>query len=280
MSVGDAGEWRESEVVTRSGRAGVMVEGPRWRLDAGRYRAELGIRAVPGSDDGRAVDGSTVLAVVEAVIHGYVLAFAPVTTDDLTAGTAALEFDVAGRWGSDRYTRVELRIRAQTETAAVLDAVRVMRIGDAAPVPTAVAGDWLPALSVGEGGQRLGSEIHSVLGRAGVLAHGPGWRLAPGRYRVDVTLESLAGGGGADATASVLVLCDGVGVGRGQVVFGHRGTGGPTQSTCSIAFEVRERSVPPPLLRLAPLVDLQIVAEDDGRIAVRSVTVSREEPPA
>jgi hypothetical protein len=93
-----------------------------------------------------------------------------------------------------------------------------------------------------------------------------------------VALGFLVGGPGPDAITLVQVLCDGVDAGRGRVVLGTAGTGVPTPGTCTIAFEVRERTVPEPLLRLTPLVDVQVVTEG-GPIVIRSVTVSREEAP-
>ncbi len=280
MWVGDVGERTESQVVRSSGRAGFMVEGPLWRLDGGRYRAELGLHPLVNAHGGRPSGGTTVVALAEVVIHGYVMAFRAVTGDDLAAGRAALEFELAGRWADDRYTRVELRVRAQAELDAVLDSVRVQRIGDVNPVAVVGETDWLPALWIDDNAVRVGTEVHSFDGKVGVLAHGPGWRLNPGWYRFDVVIEGAEGEiSDTDPTgvARVQVLCDGAEVGERLVTLRAADRERGVESTYSIEFEVLARAAPPPLLELTPVVDLRISTEGSERIFVRSAILSRKE---
>ena len=278
MSVGDVGERTGSQVIKRSGRAGFMVVGPQWRLEGGHYRAELRLR----TNAVQSGDGSTVVALVDVVVHGYVLGFRAVTRDDLATGRTVLDFEVGGRWANHRYTRVELRVRAQGEVDAVLDSVTVQRVGDVGIAEARGESDWLPALWVNDAAVRVGSEIHSIDGEAGILANGPGWRLTPGLYRFDVVVDSLDGEVSDADTATVAriqVLSDGIEVVE-RLVLSHALNGKKAgEDTHSIEFEVLARQVPPPLCELTPLIELRIITEGQRPIRVGSAILSRKEGP-
>ena len=279
MVVGDVGQRTEVQVVKRNGRRGTMVEGPGWRLTGGRYRADFDLRTnvdQPG-------DGNTVVALVDVVVHGYVLAYRPVTRDDLRTGDIALEFDVDGRWADDRYTRVELRVRTEGEVDASLGSVPVRQLGPSASLGSAVDADWLPAMSVTENAVRSGVEVHSLDGASGALAHGPSWRLNPGRYRFDVAVTtSRAGSNGrlddaeSDGAVGVQVLLD------GAVAAEYRSTdaadrGSGDDAIYTLEFEVKARKVPPPLLELTPLIDLVLTTGGRRPVQFRSAVLSMVE---
>jgi hypothetical protein len=274
MSVGDVGERSGSSVFKRPGRHGTMAAGPQWRLDGGRYRAEFALRdrAVQGGD------GSTVVALLEAVVHGYVLAFQSVTRADLKAGRAALEFELGGRWVDHRYTRVELKVRAQAEVDALLESVSVRQAAGSGISRAPGEGDWLPALWATDIAVRVGTEIHSIDGQAGVLAHGPGWRLPPGRYRflVDIDFHDDYGLGSDPSTmATIQVNSDGTLVAERSVSSSGSKEQGTASNSHLIDFEVVARRVPPPLLEQTPEIDLRFVTEGRRSIRVRSAVLSR-----
>jgi len=284
MVVGDVGQRTEVRVVKRQGQRGTMVEGPGWRLTGGRYRADFDLRTnvvQPG-------DGGTVVALVDVVVHGYVLAYRPVTRDDLRTGDIAVEFDVGGRWADHRYTRVELRVRTEGEVDASLGSVPVRHLGPSASLGSAVDADWLPAMSVTDNAVRSGAEIHSIDGASGALAHGPSWRLDPGRYRFDVTVTASHAGsdgqleGGAsvaksESVAGVQVLLDGAVVAEQRLAADDLAGAVGDDATYALEFEVTAKKVPPPLLELTPLIDLVLTAGGQRPLQFRSAVLSMVE---
>ena len=66
-----------------------------------------------------------------------------------------------------------------------------MRHGFVLPASTAW-GDWLPLLSIGEAGVRVGDQIKNDPTKLGWIAHGPFKYLEEGRYLVSMEIEILA----------------------------------------------------------------------------------------
>ena len=132
-----------------------MAEGPGWRLGQGRYRAQFRLR----SNGNQADDDTTVVAAVDVVVHGYVLAHRPVTRGDLETGQVAIEFEVGDRWATDRYTRVDLRVRARAEVELRLESVMVHTVesADAAALPDGPG----ERLAPGHVGDRAGRSLRN-----------------------------------------------------------------------------------------------------------------------
>lgn len=77
----------------------------------------------------------------------------------------------------------------------VYGAVRRTPGSDAPEVPSAdpglvLTGNLIGAMSVGESGQRVASGVVAVVGRRGVVLHGPHRPFPPGRYRADVRIRA------------------------------------------------------------------------------------------
>ena len=66
-----------------------------------------------------------------------------------------------------------------------------MRHGFVLPVGTAW-GNWLPLLSIGEAGVRVGNQIRRDPTKFGWLAYGPFKYLEEGRYLLSIDIEMLA----------------------------------------------------------------------------------------
>lgn len=273
MSVGDVGVREEVTIVKPVGVRGFMAEGPRWRLAKGRYLAELGLHG-----DANSIDLSTVVALVDVVIHGYVIGFKPVTQGDLLNGRTTVGFEVGGRWETDRYTRVELRVRAESAVAARLDFASVFEVDSSNAGLGPLDRDWLPALWVHDAAMRSGSEIHSRELAEGLMAQGPSWRLDPGTYELQVAIDAMDGGSfeaGSRPVASIQVLLDGASVGERLIRSDQLNEPAKNPSRFAIAFVVRARKVPEPLLELSPIVDLAFVASENTVLRILSAVVTR-----
>ena len=128
-----------------------------------------------------------------------------------------------------------------------------------------------------------GTEIHSTGESSGPLAYGPGWRVAPGAYRFDVTVapgaRSVADATGSPeeqldkSAATIQVLLDGSEVTQYQVFAQDLALASGGVRTYSLDFIVEARRVPAPLHELSPLIDLVLAVEGGDPIRFTSVVL-------
>jgi hypothetical protein len=133
MDAGEAGRRAGTEVNTLHYRRGLVVSGPYWRLQPGRYRALLRTRfapdaAVETSSELENADVVAVVAVVDTVEGETILAEVHLSRRDLFGGSTELSFEIA-RDHDEPGARVGLRVRTETGIAAVIESVTVERTG-------------------------------------------------------------------------------------------------------------------------------------------------------
>jgi len=275
MSVGNVGtRTPPRRAIQGSDRMGIVADGPHWRLDGGTYHVTIELDGGDGSPD--ATDA--VVGLAEAIIHGYVISFVPITRHSVATGVVHFAFVVDGRWLKDRFTRVEIKVRQQRGVALRTERVIVQRDADVTEHSDPAGGEWLDALWVGDAAVRSGSEIHSLEGHCGLLASGPGWRLSAGSYRVVV--EALSPRQEMMETelqpvASIEILLNGMVSKRLMLSSSDLDESGPKLGMHAIDFTVVATKVPAPLFELTPLTEIRILSSTVMRMRVCSVQVSK-----
>ena len=270
MSTGDVGRRTSDQAIEGSGEIGFIAVGPHWRLDGGTYRVTI---ALNGVDRSRARGDDAVVGLAEAVIHGYVVSFVPITRGDLTRGVVAFDFAVGGRWKDNRFTQVEIRVREQQGVSLTVMDVEVRPTTGTGDLVETVAWDWLPALWVSDAAIRVGVEIHSVQGSSGVLAFGPGWRLSPGSYRLEVEMSSTVDGEmgpGVDGSTLIEVMLDGVVSERVAL-----SSVDLKAEVHAVDFSIVASKMPAPLMELTLPTDVRIISAPSTQLRVRSAKLSK-----
>jgi hypothetical protein len=201
------------------GQCGFIAVGPHWRLWSGLYRARIDIRA-----EELPKDPAATVCFVETLANGRPLVHKQVTSKDLAERTICLDFEVRG---DARSANVEFRFRSDDSAAVEIGPLLVTQLGPSTDSAEPLT-DWLPAMSLSEMGGRIGGELYSAPGRAGVMALGPHWRLPSGRYSVhsEVVAEATSSPVGGTVAGQVEVLVNGF-VAAAQVV--ETGRRGPAQ---------------------------------------------------
>jgi hypothetical protein len=198
MMVDDAGERSLAGIGIRSGRAGFVCHGPRQQLVPGRYRLTFEFDADVRDD---VVSGSDQALVIEAFVQGYVVGSRTVNYIDVGSGAVDLDIEIPEHLSELAVLLgVELRVLTRGQLSARLTAV-LLEPGNRAGVAKgswSSHNDWLPVMAGGDAGIRIGDEVRTMSGRAGVLVAGPNWRLPPGRYRVTVQTRGSGGGLGTE----------------------------------------------------------------------------------
>lgn len=202
LGVGEAAERTAEGVRTRPGATGFIVYGPHWRFLPGAYRAELDLSArVP-----RRADPDEPVMVVDALTsRHHVLGARVLTWVDLDGGRCTLDFALPSELAADPDIGLDLRLVARVPVEATLRHVRLAHDADAdADLPAAF--DWLPFLALGPAATRRKGAVRVDPGPGGLVAHGPDWKLRPGRYRLGLNgTPDRTGGDGVVLGATVLV---------------------------------------------------------------------------
>ena len=131
MDAGTAGRRAGIEVDARPDVAGVVVEGPHWRLPPGSYvvRVRARLPEAVGRDGTISESSSPILAVAEIMAGSEVLWKRPLDRSALSEGLVELPLDIVGRHaGAD--DRLSVRFRVLQPFPVVIEAVDVERLAE------------------------------------------------------------------------------------------------------------------------------------------------------
>ena len=107
------------------------------------------------------------------------------------AGTRPLKFEATENIAA---RGVELRFRAITPDLPLAIRNLIVELTSetvaASQMPAALRlDDWLPFLSIGTSGRRVGQHVVAERGKSGYVVYGPYWPLRPGRYKMLLLIE-------------------------------------------------------------------------------------------
>ncbi len=208
MEPGAAGHRHGVRVKALAGDEGLVLRGPYLALPPGAYRLTMSFEMI--TQEGSESDNGAI-ARIDVGSTRAIFASSPVSAEEITFGTASLDFvvPVETKRQAD-LRRTEFRVWTSGLAQFEITGVAVESLNEAsAELEQGTAIDWLTQMRVGSAGERTGDgtqHIRAERGKSGHVVFGPYVQLLPGDYELTISCLGTAGPSGGRAPVAVEVV--------------------------------------------------------------------------
>jgi hypothetical protein len=192
LSVGDGGRKTANGIKSLPDREGWMCYGPYKALTPGRYNLTLRLDHPAAGSAGRPALPSRVDAQIQVSAGSSIAFLGNMRAGDADSTQFSFDFDVSENLTEDPRSQFEFLVRRRSDLQITLRDVKLKRTGEKVSRSGQFAvcePNIIPFMKEGSAGLWDKDAIASNGAESGHIGYGPYWRLLPGSYEAEFTLD-------------------------------------------------------------------------------------------